>query len=70
MPRIGMRYLPIGKYETELLEKTRKKIDYMCQPDKRNTIYSEDIRQTVQEISELQIELPKHLMQPLFNLIN
>lgn len=42
----------------------------MCLPDKRNTIYSEDIHEMVQEIMELEIEFPKHLMQPLFHLLN
>lgn len=42
----------------------------MCSSEKRNTIYSEDIRQLVEEITLLTIEFPRHLIQPLFILIN
>ena len=52
-PKIGLRYLPIGKTESELLESYKNKIDQMCYPDRRNTIYSEDIRDLVDEITEL-----------------
>ena len=65
-----MRYLPIGKYETEQLGKIRAKIEYMCSMERRNQLYTEDIRKFVEEIIELQFEFPKHLMQPLFHLVN
>ena len=60
--KIGMRYLPIGKYETEQLGKMRAKIEYMCSSERRNQLYTEDIRKFVEEIIELQFEFPKHLM--------
>ena len=42
----------------------------MCLPERRNTQFSEDIRELVEEITQLDIEFPKHLMQPLFHLLN
>lgn len=42
----------------------------MCSVDRRNQIYTEDLRKFVEEITELQFEFPKHLMQPLFHLVN
>ena len=60
----------MGKDWNELLESYKYKVEQMCLPGKRNTIYSEDIRQLVEEITELQIEFPKHLMQPLFHMLN
>ena len=57
-----MRYLPIGKYYTDMLKQFRSKIEQMCMADKRNTVFSEDIRQLVEEITLLPIEFPKHLI--------
>ena len=48
-----MRFLPMGKDWNELLESYKYKVEQMCLPEKRNTIYSEDIRQLVEEITEL-----------------
>ena len=49
-PKIGLRYLPIGKYQTELLEAYKIKVEQMCLPERRNTVYTEDIRDLVGEI--------------------
>lgn len=69
-PKIGMRYLPIGKYETDELKRIKKKINNMCAIGVTNTLYSEDIVEMVEEIIGLQFEFPKHLIEPLFRLIN
>ncbi len=65
-----MRYLPIGKYETDELKQIKKKISNMCALGVTNTLYSEDIVEMVEEVIGLQFEFPKHLIEPLFRLIN
>lgn len=53
-----------------MLQTYTSKVNQMCLPERRNTVFTEDILDLVVEITRLDIEFPKHLMQPLFHLLN
>ena len=48
----------------------KSKIERLCRPDQARREFTEDLRDVVKELTRLEFEFPRHLMEPLFNLIN
>lgn len=70
LPEQGLRYLPIMKAETDQLHKMKQRIEFMCLPDQAKRVFTEEVRDFVKELTRLEFEFPRHLMEPLFHLIN
>ena len=57
-------------------EMSKKNINYieritrLCSKDNRRAVTVEDLRDFVRELSEVEFEFPRHLMEPLFHLCN
>ena len=56
--------------QIDQLNKMKQKIENMCVLENAKRVFTEDIRDFVKEITTLEFEFPRHLMEPLFHLIN
>jgi hypothetical protein len=69
-PRRGMMYLPVSKQLSDAFDDMRRRIDVMCSEQRRNQVFTEDIRDLVRDVLHAEFEFPKHLLEPVFLLIN
>jgi len=67
-PEVGMKYLPLNHEQWSEIERYRGKITDMV--INRHNVCIEDIQQLIYDITNLQVEFPRHLMEPLFLLCN
>ena len=52
------------------MQKIKQKIESMVSQEYAKRVFTEEIRDFVREIISLEFEFPRHLMEPLFHLIN
>ena len=67
-PEIGMRYLPLDDQSRQSIQTYIDKIRAMM--NNRKKVLIEDINSLLTEISMLEFEFPRHLLEPIFVLVN
>ena len=67
-PQVGMKYLPLTPQLREEIVYYRRQIDQMVQ--NKHNVCVEDIQALVFEISQSEVEFPRHLLKDLFIMVN